>query len=421
MAPRICRGSEAGPQEFKNDIVFDLLLKDGTVIDPSQNLHALCDVVIHQGKIAGIAPTIPSSRAERVIDLGGHLLTPGLIDLHTHVAEHFMPIAANAEEAGVNSGVTTVCDAGSVGYAAYNAFKHHIVSRAETDVFCFLHLSPTGQMISPEICWESLDTQRLLDLLAVEKQTIKGIKIRANGQLVANPNLTMLRVAREICAQAGLPLMIHIGLNFEEKVAGQTLSDFNRRMLPLLEPGDILTHTYTSRPGGVISADTGVLPELREAMERGVILDAAPAKSHFSFPLARIGLDAGILPTVLSTDITRTNYQGPALFSLPVVMSKFLALGLGLEDVVARTTIVPAQILKEPQRGSLLPGNPADLTIFERLDGNFLFSDGIAGNTLVVSQLLEPRMAIKDGQIFPAQSRFRNHVPGEEVTLTKGA
>lgn len=184
---------------------------------------------------------------------------------------------------------------------------------------------------------------------------------------------------------------------------------------------DILTHTYTSRPGGVIFTDTGVLPELHDAMERGIILNVAPAKSHFSFQLAKIGLDAGITPTVLSTDITNTNYQGPALFSLPVVMSKFLALGLKLEDVIAKTTVIPARILNEPQRGKLSLGNPADITILELLEGSFLFSDGMAGNTLVGSQLLEPRMTIKAGKIIPAQSRFRNYIPGEEVTLTKGA
>ena len=142
--------------------------------------------------------------------------------------------------------------------------------------------------------------------------------------------------------------MIHIGLNFEEDVSPQTLWEFNKRMLPSLRPGDILTHSFTSRPGGVVFKDREVMPELRDAIERGVVIDVAPAKSHFSFELAKIALDAGIVPTVLSTDITNTNYQGPALFSLPVVMSKFLALGLDLDEVIAKTTTVPAKILHEP-------------------------------------------------------------------------
>jgi dihydroorotase len=216
--------------------------------------------------------------------------------------------------------------------------------------------------------------------------------------------------------------MVHIGMNFEEDISSETLHAFTRRMLSLLAPGDILTHTYTSRPGGVIHPDKGVMPELKAAAERGVILDIAPAKSHFSFPLARIALDDGIVPNVLSTDITKTNYRGPALFSLPVVMSKFLALGLSLDDVIAKVTIHPSKILKEePRRGSLSVGCPADLTLFELREGKFVFSDGLAGNTLVGDRLLEPRMTIKNGEVLSARSRFRDHVPGETVTLTKGA
>ena len=216
--------------------------------------------------------------------------------------------------------------------------------------------------------------------------------------------------------------MIHIGLNFEESVSEKTLTEFNRRMLSVLEPGDILTHTYTSRPGGVISLDKGVMPELKAAMARGVVIDIAPAKSHFSFPLARIGLDEGVVPDVLSTDITNTNYRGPALFSLPVVMSKFLALGLSLNEVISKVTIAPAKILKEThRRGSVTVGYPADITLFEILEGEFVFSDGIAANSLVGERLLEPRMTIKGGEVIPSQSRFRDHVPGKSVTLTKGA
>ena len=164
------------------------------------------------------------------------------------------------------------------------------------------------------------------------------------------------------------------------------------------------------------------MAELKAAAERGVILDIAPAKSHFSFPLARIALDEGVVPTVLSTDITNTNYKGPALFSLPVVMSKFLALGLSLDDVIAKVTVAPARILKEEhRRGSLAVGYPADMTVFEMREGEFVFADGLAGNTLVGDRLLEPRMTIKNGEVLSARSRFRVHVSGEPVTLTQGA
>jgi dihydroorotase len=163
------------------------------------------------------------------------------------------------------------------------------------------------------------------------------------------------------------------------------------------------------------------MPELTEAKQRGVIIDVAMAKSHFNFDIARIGLDAGIIPDTLSTDITNNNYQGPALFSLPVVMSKFLALGLTLDEVIEKATITPARVLNEShRRGSITVGYPADITIIELLEDDFLFCDGIPENTLSGKQLIEPRYTIKSGRVFPAQSRFRNHIPGEPIPLLKG-
>jgi dihydroorotase len=403
-------------------VSYDVLLKGGTVVDPAQGLHALRDVAVTDGKIATLEEEIPAGEAKRVIEAQGMLVTPGLIDLHTHVAEAIMPIALTPDEAGVRSGVTAVCDAGSVGYATFNAFKQLIIRSAHTDVFCFLHVCPTGQAVSPEICWEGVDPQRMLQLIEAEREIIKGIKIRANGHVVAHPDLEMLRLAKTVAVQAGLPLMVHIGLSSEEQVSDEVLRAFNRQMLALLDPGDILTHPYTQRRGGVIQPDGGIPLKLRAAAERGVVLDVAPAKSHFSFELARIALEQGLFPTTLSTDITCTNYQGPALFSLPVVMSKFLALGLSIDDVVAKATLAPARILGEGhRRGSLKPGFAADVTVLEQLQGEFLFSDGVAGHTLMGDQLLEPRLTLKDGVEFEASSRFRDHVPGEPIPLTRGA
>jgi dihydroorotase len=400
----------------------DLVLKNGTVVDPAGDIHGRYDVAIRDGRIAAVGADLGTSSSTTVIDVDGLILTPGLIDIHTHVAETIMPIAVTPDEAGVRSGVTAVSDAGSVGYANYDAFKHLVVNKARTDIFCFLHLCPTGQAVSPEIGWEHLDPERVVDLVEKESDVIRGIKIRANGPAVVNPDLKILTLAKKLCVRTGLPLMVHAGLNSEESVPSDVLAGFNRDMLSMLGAGDILPHAYTARRGGLVGGDDSLLPELIDASKRGVVIDAAPAKSHFSFERTRIALENGLYPTTLSTDITRTNYQGPALFSLPVVMSKFLALGLTIDEVVEKTTIAPARILKEDhQRGSLRVGFRADITVFELITGTFLFSDGSAGNTLRGSQLLEPRTAIKDGESIPASSRYRDHVPGEPVPLTRGA
>ncbi len=403
-------------------MAFDLILKRGRVVDPVNKIHEVMDVGIENGKIAAVMPEINSPQSGMEIDVSGKLVTPGLIDLHTHVAEHLMPIALAPDEAGIYSGVTAVCDGGSVGYAAFPAFKHLVIKNARTDVFCFLHLSPAGQMISPEICWESLDPERVVEMVAQENDIIKGIKIRANGERVVSSDLKILKTAKMVCARAGVPLMVHIGQNFEETISEERLIAFNKQMLEMLDPGDILTHAYSARPGGVIFKETGIMPELKTAKQRGVVIDVGMAKSHFSFKLARIALEEGLVPDVLSTDITNDNYRGPALFSLPVVMSKFLALGMHLDDVIEKTTIAPATVMKEDTcRGSLTVGFAADITIFELCEGDFLFSDGIAGDTLAGNQLLEPRMTVKGGVVFKAQSRFRNHIPGEPIPLLKGA
>ncbi len=402
--------------------MYDLIVRGGTLIDPARQIHGRRDIGIRDGRIAAVEDDLEASDAVRVVDARDRLITPGLIDIHTHVARGIMPIALDPDDAGVNSGVTTVSDAGSVGCATYGAFKASILPEARTDVFCFLHLCPTGQAVSPEIAWETVDVGRTLGLIAAERDVIRGVKIRANGPAVVEPKLELLRTAKRVSSEANVPLMVHIGLNSEETVSDDAISAFNRDVVALLGPGDILTHVYSARRGRLMLEDRALMAELREAAGRGVVMDAAPAKSHFSFENARRALGEGLAPTTISTDITKTNYRGPALFSLPVVMSKFLALGLTLDDVVEKTTVAPARVLgEENQRGSLRVGLLADLTVFELLEGRHLFADGIAGGTLEGDRLLEPRMTIKAGEQFAAGSRFRDHVPGEAVTLTRGA
>jgi dihydroorotase len=401
---------------------YDLLIKGGEVIDPAQGIHGPYDVGISQAMIAALAPDIPAGEATNVIDATDLLVTPGLVDIHTHVAEAIMPIAVTPDEAGVYTGVTTVCDAGSTGYANFNAFRKLIMSQAQTDILCFLHLCPTGQAVYPEIAWEYVDPGRMLKIVEENREIVKGIKLRIGKNVVEGPGIELVKTAKRVAAEAGLLTAIHIGLDRDADLPDDVLTAFNREMLPLLDSGDILIHVFTHRKGGVIRPDGSVLPELKDAMDRGVVLDVAPAQSHLSFELARMALDQGIVPTTISTDITVTNYQGPVLFSLPVVMSKFLALGLSLYDVVEKTTAIPARVLGEEQRrGSLTVGMPADVALFELAEGEFLFSDGTAGNILPGERLLIPKLTLKQGVEIATRPRFKNYVPGEALTLTKGA
>ena len=402
-------------------MVYDMLIEGGTVIDPVQGIHQICDIGIDKGFIVAVSTNISPTQARRVVDAKGMIVTPGLIDIHTHVAEVIMPLAVNPDEAGVHTGVTTVCDAGSTGYANFNAFRKLIIDKSRTNVLSFLNLSPIGQAVMPEICWQHINPEEMLKIIEENRDVIKGIKLRAVAGLIESLGVEAVKLGKKIANQANLPIAVHVGIGLEETIPQDKLNAFTPRMLAILDKGDILVHVFTQRRGGVIKPDGSISPELKEAIERGVVLDLATGSSHFSFELARRAMDQGIMPTTISTDIVNTNMNGPVVFSLPVIMSKFLVLGLSIDQVIKMTTVNAAFVLgKEKQRGSLKQGMPADISLFELKEGNFLFSDGMAGNTLQGKFLLVPKLTIKSGVEITTQHRFRNYIPGEQVILPKG-
>lgn len=389
---------------------YELLVKGGIVIDPAAGIHDRRDIGISQGKIAALASNIPVSEARKVIDARGNIVTPGLIDIHAHVAGGVVRIGITPDEGGVLSGVTTVCDAGSTGYANFSDFRNSVVPQAQTDIFCFLHMSPTGLAFAPELrSWHDIDTEAILRTIETNRDIIKGIKLRATGAVAQNLGLEAVRVAKKIATEARLPLMLHIGIDIDEVVVADEMDTFTRELLPLLDKGDILSHIFTWKAGGVIKHDNSVLPEFREARARGVILDVARGMTNFSFEIAEKGLKQGILPDILSTDLTSKNINGP-VFSLLVTMSKFLALGLTLDQVIEMTTINPARALgAEQQKGSLKVGMPADISLLEMTEGDFLFSDGKAGNTLNGKLQLVPKLTLKSGIKIIPQPKGRWH------------
>lgn len=390
--------------------MYDLLVKGGEVIDPAQDIHDQRDIGISQGKIAALASEIAPSDARKVINAEGKIVTPGLIDLHVHVADGIHPLGAVPDEVGVLSGVTTLCDAGSTGYANFSGLKRYVIPQAQTDVLCFLQVAPTGDAFVPEICdWHNINPEATLQTIEENRDIIRGVKLRANGTLVEKLGIEAVRVAKGIATKVGLPLMVHIGIDDGELTPDDVMTAYTRNLLSLLDSGDIITHCYTPRAGGVIQRDGSVLPELREAMERGVLLDVANARANFTFELARIGLEQGILPHTLSTDITCVSRNARSVLSLLVTMSKFLALGLSLDQVIAMTTINPAMALgEERSRGSLRIGVPADVSILELSEGNFLFFDSIAEDTSLAGKyLLVPNLVLKSGVEIVAHSHFR--------------
>jgi len=386
--------------------MVEILLKGGLVIDPSQGIHKKGSVAIQDGKIAAVGED--PSEAEKVFDMEGKIITPGLIDIHCHPAAGFSWLGVPPDEIGLNSGVTLVCDGGTSGAANFEALRLFIVERAKTDIFCFLNLSSTGIIKIPEIwCEQNIDVESSKQVIEANPDIIKGVKIRAVQSVADGLGIRGIELAKKLAKDVNLPLMMHIG-ETRSRVPGDKMDDFSRAAVSLLEKGDILCHYLTWEPGGMILKDGTVYPELEAARKRGVVLDSCHGLNHFSFTVARHAIAKGLVPTVISTDMA--SMVLPAAQSLAVVMSKFIHMGLSLDQVIEMTTINPAKALgEEKKRGSLKPGMSADITVMELTKGDYTFCDGTGGEIIHGEELLEPRMVFKAGQGMPAYSRY--HIP----------
>ena len=389
--------------------MYDLLIKGGEVIDPAQNIHGKKDIGVSGGKIAAVENEIASNIAYKVIDAKGKIVTPGLIDAHAHVANILTEVSVPPDEIGVQTGVTTIVDSGSTGYANFPGFRELIISRARTDILCYLHAVPTGQAVLPDIWgWHDLNPEATLKVIEENRDIIKGIKIRANGGVIEKFGIEAVKRAKKLASEAGLPLRVHTGVD-DRTIDDDKVEAFTRELLSVLDTGDIISHIYTPLPGGMIRADGTVVPELWDTLKRGVQLDVAHAIFMFGFDRAKIGLEQGILPTVLSTDFSSPNLESAVVLSLAVTMSKFMALGLSLEQVIAMTTLNAARMVNdEERRGSLKVGLPADITIAELVQGDFAFYDRREKTTVLKGKhLFEPRIVIKSGQEIKVESRYR--------------
>jgi len=378
--------------------MYDVLIKGGRVIDPAQNLDGALDVAINGDKIAAVSKDIPPQEGKQVIDAQGKIVTPGLIDMHVHCFDSIMKIALEPDVAGVKHAVTTVVDCGSAGQATFAAFTKHILPTARTSVFCFLHLCSLGLIPEPELKdWDEVDLDAMAETIGANKGLIKGVKLRLVGKLVASAGIEVIKTAKKIAGQFGLPIMIHIG-----DVDKQVPATLTPECLSVMEAGDILAHVYSGNQGGVLLPDGSISPELKAAMERGVILDPANGRSNFSFAVARKCMTEGILPTVIGTDLNHRCLKDRT-YSLPVNMSRFMALGLDLNQVVAMTTINTARAIREEDKiGSLKPGMAADVSILELQSGAWTLVD-TPGESIKIDKLLMPITTIKSGKAIQVE------------------
>lgn len=383
--------------------MYDLILKGGNVIDPSQGLNGVYDVAIDRGTIAAITPSV-TEEARAVIDVRGKTLTPGLIDTHAHVYRGGTPptLGVDADLIGVRAGVATVVDAGSAGCNTFEGFPLYVIPNADTEVIPFIHIGRTGQAQFPDILGQRhVDLDATMRTIETHKDLIKGVKVRMTGLTLELMGVELARQAKRVAAEAGIPLMMHIG------IAGDTDARFDpdaiRELLPVLQKGDIVTHCCTHAVGGMLDREGKAVPEAREAYDRGVWFDMGIGGGN-SIDVTRRMLDQGLVPHCLGTDMTATS-RSNSVHSFVEVMTRFLALGFSLEQVVTMATSNPAKAIgAEDRLGSLAPGRQADVSVLEVRDGEWIVydTDVRSGRTGSVrtEQAVVPVLTVKRGEVF---------------------
>lgn len=373
----------------------DILIRGGTVVDPSQDLHAPRDLAVADGKITALLEPGTDVTANHVIDAGGCIVTPGLIDLHVHVYPH-CPIGIDADPLCPAGGVTTLLDAGSAGSNNFAAFCRSYVDTAATQVLGLVNLSRIG-LVAAEL-GELMDRRYadptgVVETIARHQDIAVGVKLRAGEHIIGSgkQGWANLHDAVQAARESATWLMVHIGecpMSIPELVNE-------------LSPGDVLTHCFKAGSTRVTDDQERVYDDVRAARERGVVFDVGHGAGSFSWHTADAALANGFEPTTISTDLHIKNLHGP-VYDMPTTMSKFLMLGVPLERVVAMATERPARVLgREAELGTLRPGTVADVAVFEQLEGDFLFSDSYgqqrAGKTLLVAAATVRRGSLVPG------------------------
>ena len=386
--------------------MYDLVIKGGRAYDPAQGLDGLLDIGVTGGRIAAIEPAIDDPDAKRTMQLRGQLVIPGMVDMHVHMIQGagtpgLNEIAGPPDLEGVMSGSTTILDAGTTGAWNFGVFPHHIAGRAKTRLLVLLNIGKFGipgqALRKPEIYTvEDVDIDATIKVANDYPDYIKGLKVRLVGPALEAMGEQLIHLSKEAAREVKQPLMVHIGDLIGESPKAQ---DLTRILLNELDEGDILTHVCTAVPGGVLDANGRVLPELREAESRGVVFDSAHGRSNFNFDVAQRLADQDFQATIVSTDLTLNGRKGP-IHGLTETMSKFMAVGYSLAQVVEMVTAAPAKALgMADEIGAIAVGREADLSVIEARNGNWRFYDS-QGNPFTGNTALVPVHTIRAGELI---------------------
>ena len=369
---------------------YDILLKGGTVIDAAQGLNAVRDVAIADGTIAAIEPDIPEGAATQTIFVKDRYVTPGLIDIHTHVYYGVTTWGIKADGVCPTAGTTTVVDAGSPSWVTFPGFREFISEPAQTNILTYIHISGIGLVYGPvgemlDIAYA--DPGRVAETLQRHRDITIGVKVRQGKMQVGNNGAEPLKLAIQAAEQAGTSIMCHIG-------AGVPLPE----ILRLLRPGDVITHCFQGNGDNIVDEKGRIIPEAWKAREDGIIFDVGHGAGSFHYEIAQRAMEQGFISDVISTDLHTGNINGP-VYDLPTTLSKLMHLGLSLEAVIEKATFSAAKaIQRENQIGNLKIGTVADVAVFDVLEGQFEYFDS-HGTKFIGDQKLKTELTIREGKV----------------------
>ncbi len=372
---------------------YDLIVSGGRVIDPSQGIDAVRDVAFADGKVASVAENIPGDEAVETIDARGKLVTPGLIDLHTHDYWGASFYGIDPDTVHIARGVTTVVDAGSSGANTFPAFRQYVIDRTKTRIFALLNISAMGMVVGyaglEDARWANVD--EAVRVGRKHRDVVVGVKARIPPLPAEDYREVLTRAIEAAEGMAGV-FMLHLG--------GTSIPVAER--LKMLRPGDVLTHSFRYSPGGngILDSEGNVLEEAWAAKERGVIFDVGHGSGSFSFETMERVMSQGFFPDTISSDLHFKNVDGP-VYDLHTTLSKFLHLGIPLAEVIRLGATAPAGAIgKSDELGTLRPGAIGDVTISKLEEGRFLLSDSGRRRTVEATRRISHVTTVKDGREY---------------------
>ena len=355
------------------------------------------DVLIDaEGKIAAAGPGVASQAPAEVrrVEAKGAFLSPGWVDLHTHVWWGGTDISIRPEQCGAARGVTTLVDAGSAGEANFQGLREHVMERARETIYAFLNIGSIGLVacnrVSELIDMRSVDLDRTLAVIEANRDRIVGVKCRASAIISGTWGMEALKLSKKMARIVDLPLMVHVG-------EPPPLYD---DVLAVLDPGDIVTHCFNGKVGGSLIEDKVLWRLVEQAAARGIVLDVGHGGASFSFEVAEAAIAGGLLPHTISTDLHQWSLDG-AVWDLATTLSKLLALGMPFDAVVKAATTTPRAAIRKPTDGFLTRGTTADFTLFDLVDERLDVRDS-KGRPARLERLFDPRYTVIGGNVVEA-------------------